>query len=154
MGDVTSHPLANQAKACLFGRSLNTSLCEIYDRNAAFLLIKTVLHKNFNLYTWKKRTDIVDLSYNIEECLAVNDYYTDWLEFEVINSLRPLLLHINKSRRKYLFEADDNQTFDSIHYSPFVLILETDDPLPKKQTFLISNKVKPQNSSMFINTSN
>ena len=31
MGDVTSHPLANQAEACLFGRSLNTSLCEIYD---------------------------------------------------------------------------------------------------------------------------
>ena len=33
MGDVTSHPLANQAEACLFGRSLNTSLCEIYDFN-------------------------------------------------------------------------------------------------------------------------
>ena len=31
MSDVTSHPLAIQAEACLFGRSLNTSLCEIYD---------------------------------------------------------------------------------------------------------------------------
>ena len=46
MGDVTSHLLANQAEACLFGRSLNTSLCEIYDYKAAFLLVKTVLHKN------------------------------------------------------------------------------------------------------------
>ena len=64
----------------------------------------------------KKRTDIIDLSYNIEECLTVNDYFTDWLEFEIINSLQPLLLHINTSRRKYLFEADDNQTFDSIHH--------------------------------------
>ena len=44
MGDVTSHPLANQAKACLFGRSLNTSLCEIYDYKTTFLLAKTVLH--------------------------------------------------------------------------------------------------------------
>ena len=50
MGDVTSHPLANQAEACLFGRSLNTSLCEIYDHKAAFLLVKTVVHKNFNLH--------------------------------------------------------------------------------------------------------
>ena len=49
MSDVTSHPLANQGEACLFGRSLNTSLCEIYDHKAAFLLVKTVLHKNFNL---------------------------------------------------------------------------------------------------------
>ena len=64
----------------------------------------------------KKRTDIIDLSYNIEECLAVNDYFTDRLEFEIIDFLRPLLLHINKSRRKYLFEADDNQTVDSIHH--------------------------------------
>ena len=64
----------------------------------------------------KKRTNIIDLSYNIEECLAVNEYFTDWLEFEIINFFRPLLLHINKSRRKYLFEADDNQTFDSIHH--------------------------------------
>ena len=54
MGDVTSHPLANQAEACLFGRSLNTSLCEIYDHKAAFLLVKTVVHKNFNLHIWKK----------------------------------------------------------------------------------------------------
>ena len=77
MDDVTSLPLANQAEACLFGRSLNTSLCEIYDPNAAFLLAKTVLHKNFNLHVWKKRTDIIDLSYNIEECLAANDYFTD-----------------------------------------------------------------------------
>ena len=70
MGDVTLHPLANQTEACLFGRSLNTSLCEIYDHKAAFLLVKTVLHKNFTLHIWKKRTDIIDLSYNIEECLA------------------------------------------------------------------------------------
>ena len=78
MGDVMSHPLANQAEACLFGRSLNTSLCEIYDQKAAFLLVKTVLHKNFYLHNiWKKRTDIIDLSYNIEECLAANDYFTD-----------------------------------------------------------------------------
>ena len=77
MGDVTSHPLANQAGACLFGRSLNSSLCEIYDHKAAFLLIKTVLHKNFTLHIWTKRTDIIDLSYNIEECLAANDYFTD-----------------------------------------------------------------------------
>ena len=59
MGDVTSHPLANQAEACLFGRSLNTSLSKIYDHKAAFLLVKTVLHKNFNLHK-KKRTDIID----------------------------------------------------------------------------------------------
>ena len=77
MGDVTSHPLANQAEACLFGRSLNTSLCEIYDHKAAFLLVKTVVHKKFNLHIWKKRTNIIDLSYNIEECRAVNDYFTD-----------------------------------------------------------------------------
>ena len=77
MGDVTSHPLANQAEAYLFGRSLNTSLCEIYDHKAAFLLVKTVVHKTFNLHIWKKRTDIIDLRYNIEECLAVNDYFID-----------------------------------------------------------------------------
>ena len=77
MGDVTSHPLANQAEACPFGRSLNTSRCETYDHKAAFLLGKTVLHKNFNLYIWKKRIDIIDLSYNIEECLAANAYFTD-----------------------------------------------------------------------------
>ena len=77
MGDVTSHHLANQAEACMFGRSLNTSLCEIYDHKTAFLLVKTVVHKNFNLHIWKKSTDITDLSYNIEECLAVNDYFTD-----------------------------------------------------------------------------
>ena len=41
MSDVTSHPLANQAEAYLFGRSLNTSLCEIYDHKAAFLLVKS-----------------------------------------------------------------------------------------------------------------
>ena len=63
MGDVTSHPLANQAEAYLFGRSLNTSLCEIYDHKAAFLLVKTVVHKNFNLHNGKKRTDIIDLRY-------------------------------------------------------------------------------------------
>ena len=77
MGDVTSHPLANQAEACLFGRSWNTSLCEIYDHKAAFLLVKRVIHKYFILHIWKKSTDIIDLSYNIEECLAVNDYFTD-----------------------------------------------------------------------------
>ena len=77
MGDVTSHPLANQAEAYLFGRSLNTSLCEIYDHKAAFLLVKTVVHKiSISIYG-KKRTDIIDLRYNIEECLAVNDYFID-----------------------------------------------------------------------------
>ena len=76
MGDVTSLPLANQTEACLFGKLLNTSLCEIYDHKAAFLLVKTVVHKNFNLHK-KKRTDIIDLSYNIEKCLAANDYFTD-----------------------------------------------------------------------------
>ena len=50
MDDVKLLPLANQAEACMFGRSLNTSLCEIYDHKAAFLLVKTVLHKNFNLH--------------------------------------------------------------------------------------------------------
>ena len=60
MGDVTSHPLANQAKACLFGTSLNTSLCELYDHKAVFLLVKSVLHKNFTLHIWKKRTHIID----------------------------------------------------------------------------------------------
>ena len=79
MSDVTSHPLANHTEACLFGRSLNTSLCEIFDHKAAFQLVKTVLHKNFNLHIWKKRiyTDIINLSYDIEECLAANDYFTD-----------------------------------------------------------------------------
>ena len=77
MGDVTSHPLANQAEACLFGRSLNTSLCEIYDFKAAFLLVKTVVHKNLISIYGKKRADIIDLSYNIEECLTVNEYFTD-----------------------------------------------------------------------------
>ena len=56
MGDVTSHPLANQAEACLFGRSLNTSFCEIYDHKAAFLLVKTVVHKNLISIYGKKRT--------------------------------------------------------------------------------------------------
>ena len=77
MGDVTSHPLANQAEACLLGRSLNTPLCEIYDHKAAFLLVKTVLHKNFNLHIWKKRSDTIDFSYIIEKCRAANDYFTD-----------------------------------------------------------------------------
>ena len=77
MGDVTSHPLANQAEACLFGRSLNTSLCEIYDYKTAFLLIKTVLHTNFNLHIWKKHTNIINISYNIEKCLAANESFTD-----------------------------------------------------------------------------
>ena len=56
MGDVTSHPLANQAEACLFGTSLNTSFCEIYDHKAAFLLVKTVVHKNLISIYGKKRT--------------------------------------------------------------------------------------------------
>ena len=79
MGDVTSHPLANQAEAYLFGRSLNTSLCEIYDHKAAFLLVKTVVYtqKFQSPYMEKKRTDIIDLRYNIEECLAINDYFID-----------------------------------------------------------------------------
>ena len=55
MDDVTSHPLANQAEACLFGRSLNTSLCEIYDHKAAFLWVKTFLNKNFNLHNKEKK---------------------------------------------------------------------------------------------------
>ena len=76
MGDVTSHPLANQAEACLFGRSLNTSLCEIYDHKAAFLLVKQSYTKILISIYGKKRTD-TDLSYNIEECLALNDYFTD-----------------------------------------------------------------------------
>ena len=63
MGNVTSLPLANQAEVCLFSRSLNTSLCKIYEHKAALPLVKTVLHKNFNLHIWKKRTDIIDLSY-------------------------------------------------------------------------------------------
>ena len=54
MSNVTSHPLANQAEVCLFGRSLNASLCEIYYHKAAFLLVETVVHKNFNLHIWKK----------------------------------------------------------------------------------------------------
>ena len=52
----------------------------MYDHKAAFLLVKTILHKIFNLHIiWKKRTDIIDLGlgYNIEECLAANDYFTD-----------------------------------------------------------------------------
>ena len=53
MGDVTSHPLGNQPEACLFGRSLNTSLCEIYDHKVAFLLVKTVLYETFNFNIWK-----------------------------------------------------------------------------------------------------
>ena len=50
MSDVTSHPLANQAETCLFDRLLNIFLCKIYDHKAAFLLVKTVVHKNFNLH--------------------------------------------------------------------------------------------------------
>ena len=37
-----------------------------------FLTIKTLI----SIYG-KKRIDIIDLSYNIEECLAANDYFTD-----------------------------------------------------------------------------
>ena len=36
--------MANQAY--LSNRSLNTSLCDIYDHKAAFLLVKTVIHKS------------------------------------------------------------------------------------------------------------
>ena len=53
--------------------------------------------------------DYLDLSYIIEECLAANDYFTDWQAFKNINPFRPLILHINKSRTKYLFKEDDNQ---------------------------------------------
>ena len=74
MGVVSSHPLVNQAEACLFGRSLNTSPSEIYDHKAAFLLVKTVMHKISISIIWKRPTDIIDLSYNIEESLAANDY--------------------------------------------------------------------------------
>ena len=49
MGDVTSHPLANQAEACLFGRSLNTSLCEIYNHKAAF----PYMEKAYRYYRFK-----------------------------------------------------------------------------------------------------
>ena len=28
-------------------------------------------------HIWRRRTDIIDLSYNIEECLAANAYFTD-----------------------------------------------------------------------------
>ena len=56
MDDGTSLPLANQAEACLFGKSLNTSLCELYDHKAAFLLVKTVLHKIFNLHNYMEKT--------------------------------------------------------------------------------------------------
>ena len=76
-GDFPPIPGSTPSQSGLFGSSLSTSLCEIYDHKVAFLLVKTVLHKNFNLYIWKKRTDIIDLSYNIEECLAANDYFTD-----------------------------------------------------------------------------
>ena len=41
MGAVMSLTLAIQA----FGRSLNTSVCEIYYHKAAFLLVETVMHK-------------------------------------------------------------------------------------------------------------
>ena len=75
---MTSQILVQSDRGLPFGKSLNTSLCEIYDHKAAFLLVKTVVHKNLNLHIYgKKRTDIIDLSYNIEECLAVNDYFTD-----------------------------------------------------------------------------
>ena len=75
MGDMRRYIPWTIRQICLFSRSLNTSLCEIYDHKAAFLLVKTVLHKNFQI--WKKRTYIIDLSHNIEECLAANDYFTD-----------------------------------------------------------------------------
>ena len=45
---------SNQTEICLFGKSLDTPLCEIYDHKAAFLLVRTVVHKNFNLHIWKK----------------------------------------------------------------------------------------------------
>ena len=67
MGDVTSHPLANQAGSCLFGSSLNTSLCKIYDHKA----------QKFQSPYMEKTYRFIDLSYNIEECLAANDYFTD-----------------------------------------------------------------------------
>ena len=72
---VTSYELANQVWL-LFGRSLNTYLCEIYDHKAAFPLVKTVV-RNSLISIWKRCTDILDLSYIIEVCLAANDYFTD-----------------------------------------------------------------------------
>ena len=56
-------------------RPLNTSLCEIFDHKASFLLVKTVIQ---NSSIRKRRTDIIDLSYNIEESLAANDYFNDY----------------------------------------------------------------------------
>ena len=75
MDDVTSHPLANQAEACLIGRSLNTSLCEIYDHIKQHFCWSKQSYTNISFS--KKCTDIIDLCYNIEECLAANDYFTD-----------------------------------------------------------------------------
>ena len=52
---VTSQYSANQA--CLFKRSLNIFLCEIFDHKAAFLLVKTASHtqnmgKNMDTKIW------------------------------------------------------------------------------------------------------
>ena len=55
---------------------MNTSLSIIVDHKAAFLLVKTVLHK-ISISIYGRRTKIIDLSYNIDECLTANDYFTD-----------------------------------------------------------------------------
>ena len=84
MGDVTSHHLANQAEASPFGRSLNTSLCEIYDHKTAFLLVKTVLHKNFNLHimcvgstkgTFRRDIKMIVNHDYIEQCIILQKIF-------------------------------------------------------------------------------
>ena len=70
MGDVTSHPLANQAEACLFGRSLNTSLCEIYDHNLLLL-------------------DLLDLPVLLSHCVA---FMTDLNVGQTISNTNSLVL--------------------------------------------------------------
>ena len=77
MGDVTSHPLANQAEACPFGKSLNTSLCEMIIKQQFYWSKQSYTKISISIIIWKKRTDIIDFSYNMEECLAANDYFAD-----------------------------------------------------------------------------
>ena len=72
---MTSQTLANQD--CLFDRSVNTSLCIIFDHKAAFVLVKTVIRNSLISIYGKDIQIIIHLSYNIEECLTSNDYFTD-----------------------------------------------------------------------------
>ena len=58
MGDVTSLPQANQAEASLFSRSLNTSLCEIYEHKAAFHWSKQSYTK-ISIYIYGKNVPIL-----------------------------------------------------------------------------------------------